>query len=204
VRDIHEHWNEIYATRASTELSWYERSPITSLRLIESVASGPSDAVIDVGGGTSSLVDHLLTRGFTDLTVLDIAENALNEVRHRFANEPHAVAFVHAAVQSWEPDRRYDIWHDRAVFHFLTDGADRDRYVNVASAAIRDGGFAVVGTFAEDGPTHCSGLPVSRYSPLELGTAFSPHFALVSYEREEHVSPNGQIQPFTWVVLRRT
>jgi SAM-dependent methyltransferase len=202
--DVRDHWDRIYATRSSTEVSWYERSPTTSLRLIESVASGPSAAVIDVGGGASELVDRLLREGFTDLTVMDISEHALDEVRQRLAGQAPPVRFVHDNVLTWEPDRRYDVWHDRAVFHFLTAPADRDRYVDIASRAVRDGGVAVVGTFDEDGPTHCSGLPVTRYSPQDLGAAFAAAFSPIGYEREEHITPAGVVQPFTWAVLRRT
>ena len=202
--DLRDHWNRIYATRSATEVSWYQPSPTTSLRLIEAAGSGPTAAVIDVGGGASSLVDHLLGDGFTDLTVMDISDDALDEVRHRLADQADHVALVHADALRWKPDRSYDIWHDRAVFHFLTDPADRDRYVDTAGRALRDNGLAVVGTFATDGPTHCSGLPVSRYTPLELATAFSAHFSLISYEREEHITPRGVAQPFTWLVLRRT
>jgi SAM-dependent methyltransferase len=204
VQDLRDHWNRIYATKSSTDVSWYERSPITSLRLIQSLVSGSSAAVIDAGGGASSLVDRLLGSGLADLTVVDISERALNQARLRLSDQASAVAFVVADVLTWEPGRRYDIWHDRAVFHFLTYPADRDQYIDTACRAVRDGGVAVIGTFAEDGPTDCSGLSVSRYSPLELTTAFSPYFSLVSYEREEHVTPGGVVQPFTWVVLRRT
>ena len=202
--EVREHWNRIYAARSATEVSWYQRSPTTSLRLIEAVAFAPSAAVIDVGGGASSLVDRLLGDGFTDLTVMDISEHVLGELRHRLADQADHVTLAHGDVLRWEPDRSYDIWHDRAVFHFLTDPADRDRYVDTAGRALRGNGVAVVGTFAKDGPTHCSGLPVSRYTPLELATAFSARFSLISYEREEHVTPDGVVQPFTWLVLRRT
>jgi SAM-dependent methyltransferase len=204
VSERSDHWERIYATRPAAEVSWYESEPTTSLRLIEARASGPSTAVIDVGGGASSLVDRLLADGFTDLAVLDISQRALDEVRERLGEQARHVRFILDDVLTWEPDRRYDVWHDRAVFHFLTESTARDRYVDLAGRAIRRDGALVLGTFADDGPTQCSGLPVCRYSPPHLAQAFSTNFTLVEHERDEHVTPGGVIQPFTWVVLRRT
>jgi SAM-dependent methyltransferase len=201
--EIGEHWEHLYETTPSTAVSWYQRSPTISLRLITSIVSARDAALIDLGGGASLLVDHLLAEGFTDLTVLDISEHALDEVQRRLASKAGRVRFVHQNVLTWNPERRYDVWHDRAVFHFLTDPVDRDAYVTTAARAIRDGGIAVLGTFAEDGPTLCSGLAVSRYSPQDLDAVFADSFAPIAHEREEHVTPNGLVQPFTWTVLRR-
>jgi SAM-dependent methyltransferase len=198
-----DHWEQIYAARPSTEVSWYEPEPATSLRLIEALAPRPESAVIDIGGGASFLVDRLVERGFTDLTVLDISAHALDEVRERLGSRADLVSLVHADVVTWRPDRRYDIWHDRAVFHFLTDPSTRNGYVNLAAKSVRAHGALIVGTFAEDGPTHCSGLPVTRYAPEELASVFSTSFALVEHEREEHLTPGGILQPLTWVTLRR-
>ena len=197
-------WEGIYATTPSTEVSWYERHPATSLRLIEEVAPGSDAAVIDVGAGASLLVDGLVTHGFSDVTVLDVSEHALSEVRERLGVGVQSVTFLTEDVLRWNPDRQYDVWHDRAVFHFLTDATDRDRYVDVAASTVRSGGYLVLATFAEDGPTQCSGLRVSRYSAEDLGEVFSPIFLVARYEREEHVTPRGVVQPFTWVMLRRT
>ena len=199
-----DHWERIYATRSSTEVSWYEREPATSLRLIETLAPEADAAVIDIGAGASLLVDRLAASGLTDITILDISQRSLDEVRERLGLRARAVTFLHHDVLTWEPDRQYDVWHDRAVFHFLTEPSARNRYVDVAAKAVRDGGAVIVGTLAEDGPTQCSGLPVARYSPLQLASAFSQSFSLMQYEREEHVTPGGVIQPFTWVALRRT
>ena len=198
-----EHWERVYATRPTSEVSWYEREPATSLRLIERVASGAASRVIDVGGGASFLVDGLLARGFSDVTVLDVSQSAVDEVETRLGERAASVKLVCGDVLTWAPDGRYDIWHDRAVLHFLTDPIERDRYVELAESAVRDNGALVVGTFADDGPTQCSGLPVVRYSPQDLANMFSTGFALVADEREEHITPAGVIQPFAWVVLRR-
>jgi SAM-dependent methyltransferase len=197
-----DHWERVYGATPSTELGWYEREPSTSLRLIEEIAPGPAAAVIDVGAGTSSLVNRLLADGFTDVTVLDISHRALAEVRRRLDERAPLVTFLTQDVLSWTPQRRYDIWHDRAVFHFLTEPSAREQYVEVAARAIDLGGHLVLGTFGPDGPTQCSGLPVCGYSPEDLNVAFSPSFALVEREREEHITPSGVTQPFTWVVLR--
>ena len=203
VVDRGQYWEGVYASRPLTELSWYERDPLTSLRLIEEIASGSPVAVIDVGAGASSLVDHLLDHGFTNLTVLDLSETALARVRERLGERERDVTFVQHDVLTWNFDHQCDLWHDRAVFHFLTEETARRRYREVAERVIRIGGSLVLATFAEDGPTQCSGLPVARYSAQVLAEEFSKHFSLVRQEREEHVTPGGIVQPFTWVVLRR-
>ncbi len=198
-----DHWDQIYDSRPATELSWYQRHPETSLRLIEEAASGRSAAVVDVGSGASELVDALLARGFTDVTLVDISRRALETVRSRLGSEARRVSFVNQDLLMWIPERRYDVWHDRAVFHFLTEREDRDRYVEIVTDAIGTGGFLILGTFAEDGPTSCSGLPVRRYSADELADVFAQSFSVVGHEREEHLTPSGTAQSFTWVVLRR-
>jgi len=174
-----------------------------SIRLIEANEVGSSAAVVDVGAGTSVLVDDLVALGYADVTVLDISRRALDEVRQRLGERCEGVVFVQHDVLRWEPSRRYDVWHDRAVFHFLTERNDRDRYVEVVARAVRVGGSAVLATFAEDGPTQCSGLPVAGYSAEMLAEVFSEDFSLASEDRGEHVTPGGVTQPFTWVVLRR-
>jgi Methyltransferase domain len=198
-----DHWEQIYATRPSSGVSWFQREPAMSLRLILAIASGPSTGVVDIGAGASSLVDALIRRGFRDVTVLDVAGHALAEVRRRLGEEASRVTFVEHDVLTWVPDRQYEIWHDRAVFHFLTERDDRDRYVALAAGAVRTGGYVIAATFAEVGPTQCSGLPVCRYSAGAISDVFSPSFSLVSHEREEHVTPQGIVQPFVWVVLQR-
>ena len=197
------HWEGVYTTRPLTELSWYEREPAASLRLVRQVATGPSAAVVDVGAGASRLVDHLLGYGFGDVTVLDLSQRALAEVRARLGERARDVTFVQQDVLTWEPVRQYDVWHDRAVFHFLTERVARDRYVEAAARTVRAGGSLVLATFAEDGPTQCSGLPVERYSAQGLDEVFAGSFSLVEHERHEHVTPGGTVQPFSWVVLRR-
>jgi hypothetical protein len=199
------HWEGVYASRSTTDVGWYEPDPATSLRLIESTALGPTSAVIDIGSGASFLVDRLLDRGFTDLTLLDVAQPALAEVRDRLGERAaRSVRLVRHDVLTWAPDRPYDIWHDRAVLHFLTEPADRSRYVEIAECAVPAEGALIVGTFAEDGATQCSGLPVVRYSAPDLAALFCKGFVPVAHERAEHITPVGVAQPFTWILLRRT
>lgn len=196
------HWDGVYGTKATDEVSWYQRQPTTSERLL-TLASSPPGAVIDVGAGASTLADTLLDAGWPDVTVLDVSPTALALVRDRLGSRQASVSFVVADVLSWQPERIFDAWHDRAVFHFLVRPDQREMYVATASRAIPAGGALVLGAFAADGPTQCSGLPTAQYGPQALAAVFAPGFSLEHSEREEHVTPGGGVQPFTWVVLRR-
>jgi hypothetical protein len=199
-----DHWDHIYQTRSLSDVSWYQLDTSVSVRLIETGASGRGSPVVDIGSGGSVLVDQLLARGFTDITLVDVSQLVLEKVRTRLGDNATRVRMISHDVLTWMPERLFDVWHDRAVFHFLTKRSDRDRYIELASNAIDHGGSLVLGTFAEDGPTHCSGLAVCRYSAQALGELFAESFALVTHEREEHVTPAAAIQPFTWVLLRRS
>jgi 2-polyprenyl-3-methyl-5-hydroxy-6-metoxy-1,4-benzoquinol methylase len=197
------HWEQIYETRPAAELSWYQREPATSRRLVVAAASSRSATIVDVGSGVSSLVDRLLDDGHTDVTLVDLSLHALEAVRTRLGERADSVTFVCSDVLDWSADRPYDVWHDRAVFHFLTDDADRARYAERAAAAVRPGGMLIVASFAADGPTHCSGLPVRGHTADDLARSFADAFTLESAEREAHVTPAAVTQPFTWAVLRR-
>ena len=196
-----QHWDRVYRTKAVAELSWYEADPATSTRLLLGVVPRPS-SVIDVGAGASLLVDALLDAGLADLTVLDVSETSLAPVRDRLADRAQHVTFVVADVLTWEPPRQWDVWHDRAVFHFLVDSEDRATYVATAACAVASGGVAIVGCFALDGPQQCSGLPTARYDADGVAEQFGDAFRLERVEREVHRTPSGADQPFTWVVLR--
>lgn len=196
------HWDTVYRTKQADEVSWFQAEAAQSMRLITERTPRPG-SVIDVGAGASLLVDSLLGAGITDVTVLDISEEALAAVRTRTTTSPTPPSFVVADVTTWTPDRRWDAWHDRAVFHFLTDPDDRTAYVTTAHRAIAPGGVAIVATFAPDGPEQCSGLPTVRYDADALAAEFGAGFALERTERELHRTPSGGEQPFTWVVLRR-
>lgn len=197
-----EHWDAVYRTTAPDDVSWFQARPATSLRLLSEVA-GQADAVLDVGAGASTLADELLDAGWADVTVLDVSEAALAQVRDRLAGRHPEVRVVVADLLRWVPERTYDVWHDRAVLHFLTDEGDRARYARTAALAVPSGGHLVVGAFAEDGPPRCSGLPTVRYGALQLAAVLGDTVDLVHAEREEHRTPGGVVQPFTWVVLRR-
>ena len=194
-----QHWDQLFRTKDTHKVSWYQETHDISLALI---ADTPG-SVIDVGAGSSTLVDELLAAGRTDLTVLDISEAALELTRRRLAHRADQVSFEIADITSWRPQRRYKVWHDRAVFHFLTEPADQSAYVELAMNTISPGGALVLGTFAEDGPTHCSGLCTAHYSATSLAGRFSAGFDLEEHTHETHPTPAGIGQSFTWVRLRR-
>ncbi len=195
-----EHWSAVYRNRAEQEVSWFQRQPTMSMRLLVHAGLTADSSVIDVGGGASTLVDHLLERGVRDVTVLDVAAPALQAARYRLGDAAGPVTWLVRDLLDWRPDRRYTLWHDRAVFHFLTDPEDRARYAAILGQALQPGGHVVIATFAEDGPDRCSGLPVARYGPATLAAEF-PDLSVSRAEREEHRTPSGIIQPFTWLVL---
>jgi len=173
-----------------------------SLELIEALGISRDAVVIDVGGGTSVLAEHLVERGFVDVSVLDVSAAALAEARRRLVGDAAPVSWLHEDLLVWRPERQFDLWHDRAVFHFLVASDDRDKYLQTLRSAIRDEGFVVLATFAPDGPGFCSGLPVARYSVAELVHLLGAGFELLETRREEHITPRGMMQPFTWVAGR--
>lgn len=198
-----EHWGRVYRTTAEDAVSWFEPEPRASLEAL-ALAGIPSDgALVDVGAGSSRLVEHLLDHGATDLTVVDIAASALETSRARLGPRAAQVDWVVADVTGWRPDRRFDVWHDRALFHFLTEPAQRDGYRAALRQATAPGAWLVVATFAADGPERCSGLPVRRYDGLGLVAEFDEDFAPHDVWRDAHRSPGGVLQPFTWAVMRR-
>lgn len=196
------HWESIYRERDVATLSWYEDDPATSLSLIELAAPDRASAIIDVGAGASLLVDRLVARGYRDVSVLDLSATALAESRQR-AGELSTVTWVEADVLSWEPSRRYDLWHDRAVFHFLQD-RQIDAYRATLERALRPGGRVVVGTFALDGPQSCSGLPTQRYDADGVAAVLGDSFRILERRRSAHITPAGVVQPFSWIVASRS
>jgi hypothetical protein len=197
------HWDAVYGRSDESTVSWFEPEPAMSLELLDLVGADADDAVIDVGAGASLLVDALLARRFTDVTLLDVSEVGLAQARRRLGEAARRVQWLVSDLVSWRPARRYRIWHDRAVFHFLTEPADQARYRELLDAALVPGAGAVVGTFAADGPDQCSGLPTARYSPETLAAALGSSIEPLASRREIHRTPWGAIQPFTWLAGRR-
>jgi SAM-dependent methyltransferase len=201
-----DHWETVYSTKSAQSVGWFQPQAAVSLRLIRE-AQDNTAAVIDVGGGASTLVDGLLDAGYRDLTVLDLSAAALATARARLGatgGMGNSVRWLEADILQAElPARSYDIWHDRAVFHFLTDPAERARYVEQVRHAIRPGGHVIVASFAADGPEKCSGLPVVRYTPAALHAEFGAPFALLHHENEAHQTPGGSVQQFSYCVFQR-
>lgn len=177
-------------------MSWYQARPETSLGLISRAQKGPKASIIDVGGGASRLVDLLLGAGYERLTVLDLSSVALEKSRARLGSRASLVTWLAADVTTWTPAGMFDIWHDRAVFHFLVNAEHRRRYVAAMTAALPQDGHAILGTFASDGPERCSGLPVARYEPETLAAELGPWLRLVESLHEDHLTPTGRVQRF--------
>jgi SAM-dependent methyltransferase len=193
------HWEKVYQTKPADTVSWFQEHAERSLALIRSISDNKSASIIDVGGGASTLVDDLLTDGYADLSVLDLSSEALTVARNRLGFKGERVQWIVGDICKLDlPAQAYDIWHDRAVFHFLTDPADRHAYVNQVMKAVKPGGHVIVATFAPDGPEKCSGLPVQRYSPDGLHGEFGPAFELVEHASEAHKTPMGNIQHFIY------
>ena len=200
------YWDAVYQRRGATGVSWFQSEPQTSLDLIRALAITAHTPVIDAGSGASPLTGQLAAAGFTDLTAVDISAEALEAARQRMAGRRAAsrIRWIHTDLLGWQPDRRYGLWHDRAVFHFLTETASRTAYLATLRAALQPGGSVIIGTFGPDGPTHCSGLPVTRYSARDLAGALGPGFIVAGTRSEQHITPDGSIQPFTWIAATLT
>lgn len=195
------HWEAVYGKKKSTEVSWYQPEPEVSLRLITQHAPPPAASVVDVGGGASNLVDRLVQREYRDITVLDLSGAALRESRVRLGDRSNRVNWIEGDILNIElPEAAYDVWHDRAVFHFLTNPDDRQRYVEQVLRCVRVGGHVLVATFGADGPEKCSGLTVARYSPSELHAQFGSGFQLLESVDEKHITPMGTTQKFVYCV----
>ena len=199
-----DHWEKVYTTKATNTVSWFQSHADLSLDIIRLTHQGRDAGIIDVGGGASTLVDDLVANGYTDLTVLDLSGTALSAARKRLGVQESKVRWIEADITKVDlPASRYDIWHDRAVFHFLTDPADRAAYVKTVLRSVKPGGHVIVATFAEDGPLQCSGLPVMRYSPDELHDQFGAAFQLLDHRKEEHHTPSGAVQQFIYCYCLR-
>lgn len=197
------YWDQVYREKGPHNVSWFQPHAERSFRFIRSANISRDSPIIDVGGGASRLVDDLVVDGYRNVTVLDISGAALDIAKERLGPAANRVTWLEADVLTTQlPTRHFGLWHDRAVFHFLTEEHKRRAYVDVVLGSVVAGGHVIIATFAEDGPTKCSGLPVVRYSPDELHTVFGSHFSLLCHEREDHYTPFGTIQKFMYCYCR--
>lgn len=197
------HWDHVYATKGEAEVSWFQDSPTISLELIRAANPNPGASAIDIGGGASRLVDALLLRGYRDLAVLDLSAHALDAAKRRIGHAASMVDWIVADATAWQPAKTYDIWHDRAAFHFLTEARDRAAYVARLRSAIASGGHVIIATFALDGPEKCSGLPVQRYDGASLAAELGPAFELIETRSETHHTPWNSTQAFQFRRFRK-
>lgn len=206
--DTEQHWRDVYSRKGEREVSWYQPHASQSMESLTLAGVTAESAVIDIGGGASTLVDDLWQSGFRDITVLDIAPEALQVAQQRLLSDGREDA---ASGVTWLagditevtlPERRYDVWHDRAVFHFLTAEDQRTRYLEQVARTVRPGGLVLVATFAKDGPEKCSGLEVCRYDAADLHATFGDRYQLISHQRHSHATPWGAEQHFTWCLCR--
>ena len=203
--EIKSHWENIYSTKGSTEVSWYQEHQLLSLRFIEITGVDKAGQIFDVGGGTSTLVDDLLAHGFKHITVLDISAAALKTAQQRLGIQAAEVSWIEADITKANlPHQFFDVWHDRAVFHFLRQPEDRHSYIKAVQHSVKTGGHVIVATFAPDGPARCSGLDIVRYSPESLHSEFGDDFRLVESTREAHVTPFGMEQKFIYCYCRKS
>jgi 2-polyprenyl-3-methyl-5-hydroxy-6-metoxy-1,4-benzoquinol methylase len=199
MNDQSEHWEKVYQTKSADAVSWFQEHASRSLDIIHSIGADKSAGIVDVGGGASTLVDDLLADGFRGITVLDLSQSALEVARGRLGAKSALASWMAGDICSVElPEHAFDIWHDRAVFHFLTEARDREEYVRQVMKSVKPGGHVIVATFAPDGPEQCSGLPVARYAPDQLHGEFGPAFDLVEHALEDHPTPWGSIQHFVY------
>lgn len=197
------HWENIYSTKSAGEVSWTQEVPATSLEFIESFNLKKTDAIIDIGGGDSKLADHLLEKGFENITVLDISETALNKAKARLGEKAEKIHWVASDILNYKPQQRFDFWHDRAAFHFLTSEKQVGEYLSVAEHALSKKGFITIGTFSETGPEKCSGLPVKQYSENSLTNQLGKYFKKIKCITEDHITPFLTKQNFLFCSFRK-
>lgn len=201
--EIRKHWENVYALKKSEDLSWSEETPSVSLSFLNEFNVSKDDPIIDVGGGESTLVDHLLANGYTDVTVLDISAKALDRAKARLGAKASKVKWIVSDITGFQPSRKYSIWHDRATFHFLTEGSQVERYVSIASSNIKSDGFMTIGTFSENGPDRCSGLRTKKYSEDELRAVLEPAFNKLRCITTDHVTPFNTVQNFLFCSFQK-
>ncbi|KIC64258.1 class I SAM-dependent methyltransferase [Chryseobacterium taiwanense] len=200
-QDYKDHWENVYETKNPDEVSWTQKIPQTSLELIEEASKDKSSKIIDIGGGDSNLTDFLLEKGFKDISVLDISAKALEKAKERLGIQAEHVDWIATNITEFEPNRTYDIWHDRAAFHFLTTDEEVQKYVEIVRNTVSD--TLIIGTFSVDGPQKCSGLQISQYDKESLKAVFSPDFELVKSFTEDHITPFNTVQNFIFCQFKK-
>jgi len=199
-----QHWQQVWTGKPAEQTSWFQPEPAMSLQLIDGLGLRKDAGLVDIGGGASLLVDRLIERGWRHVAVLDISEAAMTQAAERLGPLGDEVTWIESDILDWRPvSGLFDVWHDRAVFHFLTRDEDRQAYCRALTTALVPGGIAIFATFAPDGPDKCSGLPVQRYDAPALSAILGNGFQLLDTRREEHLTPGGRPQVFTWCVFRR-
>ena len=202
--DTKKHWENVWTTKKSNEVSWYQEYPKTSINLILPTNPSKDAKIIDVGGGDSNLSETLLDLGFKNITVLDISANALERAKKRLGDKSSMITWIESDILEFENDNRYDIWHDRALLHFLTSEENLKNYVKLVKQHVIQGGYLIISTFSTKGPIKCSGLDTRQYSEESIKELFSNEFEHIKSFEEEHVTPRGMGQVFTWNVFRKT
>ncbi len=197
------YWDNIYRSNSEKEVSWYQEIPARSLELIAELELGFHDSIIDIGGGDSLLVDHLLAKGFENISILDISSAALERARARLSENSKFVKFIVSDITKFDPPEKYRLWHDRATFHFLSRGEDVSTYLEIANRAIAPGGYLIVSTFSKTGPEKCSGLPISQYSDTDLKALFEKYFTNIKCFEDTHETPWGTGQNFVYCGFKK-
>jgi 2-polyprenyl-3-methyl-5-hydroxy-6-metoxy-1,4-benzoquinol methylase len=198
-----DHWEKIYSTKEIDGVSWYQETPTTSLNIIDSLKLNLNTSIIDIGAGKSFLADNLLDLGYNDITILDISRNALNEVTRRVGKKNHKIKCIESNVIDLSSGQKYDVWHDRAVFHFITNNQEREKYLDLLNSSLNKDGCLIIGTFSEDGPLKCSGLEVQRYSVKDLRELLKSNFKFIDGFKEIHDTPFNTSQSFTFCTFKK-
>ncbi|GGE13340.1 class I SAM-dependent methyltransferase [Psychroflexus salis] len=201
--DKTKHWNHIYETKELKDVSWYQLKPNTSLAFFDALKLPKTAKIIDIGGGDSFLVDYLLKAGFKNISVLDISEKAIERAKKRLGEQSKIVTWIVSDVTQFTPDEEYDVWHDRAAFHFLTNDKDISNYIKATKQSVKSQGHLIIGVFSEKGPKKCSGIEIKQYSKESLSSAFQHHFEKIECKNLDHETPSGSLQNFTFCKFKK-
>ncbi len=199
----HKYWDKVYSGKSENEVSWFQENPAKSLGLIDELNLSKNAAIIDIGGGDSRLVDHLLLQGYSNISVLDISEVSLVKLKDRLGDVDNKVKYISSDVVAFKPLSQFDLWHDRATFHFLTNLEQISEYLELVNKALGPGGNLIISTFSKDGPEKCSGLPINQYSEQELKSLFGKYFINTKCFEDIHVTPWGSSQSFVYCGFKK-